>query len=62
MIKNLLTKLIDKKYYTKEEIQKKCSVFYAMSVISDEEYSELMLHIEEVYIEVTENSEPESTS
>lgn len=50
MIVNLLNKLITKKYYSnKEDITNKCSVFFAMNVISEEEYSNLVLKIEEVY-------------
>lgn len=50
MIVNLLDKLITKKFYSnKEDIVSKCSVFFAMNVISEEEYSNLILKIEEVY-------------
>lgn len=50
MIVNLLNKLITKKFYSnKEDITNKCSVFFAMNVISEEEYSNLILKIEEVY-------------
>lgn len=49
-ITDLLTKLIEKKFYeNKEDIINKCNVFFAMSVISEEEYSNLILKIEEVY-------------
>lgn len=50
MIVKLLEKLINKKFYeSKEDIVNKCSVFFAMNVISEEEYSSLILQIEEVY-------------
>lgn len=50
MIVKLLEKLINKKFYeNKEDIVNKCSVFFAMNVISEEEYSSLVLQIEEVY-------------
>lgn len=50
MIVKLLEKLINKKFYeNKEDIVNKCSVFFAMNVISEEEYSSLILQIEEVY-------------
>ncbi len=50
MIANLLNKLVTKKFYSnKEDITNKCSVFFAMNVISEEEYSNLILKIEEVY-------------
>ena len=49
-IATLLEKLITKKYYVnKEDIENKLNVFYAMSKISDEEYSNLTLKVEEVY-------------
>lgn len=58
-ISTLLEKLIMKKYYeNKEDIENKLNVFYAMSKITDEEYSNLVLKLEEVYIvEVVENTE-----
>lgn len=50
LLVKLLENLIAKKYYTnKEEIENKLNVFYAMSKISDEEYSNLILKVEEVY-------------
>lgn len=53
---NLLLKLIEKKYYEKEVIINKINFFFAMSQISEEEYSTLALKIEEVYfVEVVEN-------
>lgn len=55
---DLLLKLIEKKYYEKEVIINKINFFFAMSQISEEEYSTLMLKIEEVYfVEVTEETE-----
>ena len=59
-IATLLKKLIVKKYYAnKEDIENKLNVFYAMSKISDEEYSNLTLKVEEVYavVEDTEVTE-----
>lgn len=56
-IATLLEKLIVKKYYAnKEEIENKLNVFYAMSKISDEEYSNLTLKVEKVYA-VAEDTE-----
>lgn len=56
MIVELLKKLITKKYYKeKTDIENKLNVFYAMSKISDEEYSELTLLVEDTYVEVEEN-------
>ena len=57
MIVALLEKLIDKKYYNKETIQNKLNVFYAMNTITDEEYSNLMLKVEEVYVVIEEVEE-----
>lgn len=51
-ISKLLENLINKKFYEKkEEIQNKLDVFYAMSKITDEEYTTLTLKVEEVYTE-----------
>lgn len=56
MIVELLKKLITKKYYKeKADIENKLNVFYAMSKISDEEYSELTLFVEDTYVEVEGN-------
>lgn len=51
---NLLLKLIEKNYYEKEVIVNKINFFFAMSQISEEEYSTLMLKVDEIYIEATE--------
>lgn len=59
-IATLLEKLIVKKYYaSKGDIENKLNVFYAMSKITDEEYSNLTLKVEEVYavVEDTEVTE-----
>lgn len=59
-IVTLLEKLIVKKYYAnKEDIENKLNVFYAMNKITDEEYSNLTLKVEEVYavVEDTEVTE-----
>lgn len=56
-ITDLLNKLIEKKFYTKEKITDKCNVFFAMSIITEEEYSNLILKIEEVYFVADENIE-----
>ena len=56
-IATLLEKLITKKYYAnKEDIENKLNVFYAMSKISDEEYSNLTLKVEDFYA-VAEDTE-----
>lgn len=58
MITELLKRLITKKYYKeKTDIENKLNVFYAMSKITDEEYSDLILLVEDTYIEVEENTE-----
>lgn len=57
-IATLLERLISKKFYAdKETIQNKLNVFYAMSKISDEEYSNLTLKVEEVYAVVEQSAE-----
>lgn len=49
-ISKLLENLIIKKYYeNKEDIQKKLDVFYAMSKLTDEEYTTLTLKVEDTY-------------
>lgn len=63
-ISKLLENLIIKKYYAnKEDIQKKLDVFYAMSKLTDEEYTTLTLKVEDIYkIETIEESTEGSTS
>lgn len=62
-IATLLEKLITKKYYAnKEDIENKLNVFYAMSKISDEEYSNLTLKVEEVYAVVEDTEETEKVA
>lgn len=57
-IATLLEKLIAKKYYeNKSDIENKLNVFYAMSKITDEEYSNLTLKVEEVYTVISETTE-----
>ena len=59
-IATLLENLITKKHYeNKAEIQNKLDVFYAMSKISDEEYTTLTLEVEDVYKVVEETKESE---
>ena len=65
MLVKLLNNLIEKKFYkNKEEIQNKLDVFYAMSKISDEEYTNLILKVEEKYKveEIVEETEIEETT
>lgn len=58
LLVKLLENLIAKKYYTnKEEIENKLNVFYAMNKITDEEYSNLTLKVEEVYAVVEQPAE-----
>lgn len=60
-ITDLLNKLIEKKFYeNKEDIINKCNVFFAMNVITEEEYSNLILKIEEVYFVPVEETAEES--
>ena len=59
-IATLLDKLITKKYYeNKADIQNKLDVFYAMSKITDEEYTTLTLKVEQMYAEIVEVPEGE---
>ncbi len=58
MIVELLKKLIAKKYYKeKADIENKLNVFYAMNKITDEEFAELTLLVEDTYIEVDNTTE-----
>lgn len=58
MITELLKRLITKKYYkNKEDIENKLNVFYAMSKITDEEYSELTLLVEDTYTDLEDSTE-----
>ena len=58
---DLLQNLISKKFYTEEAIQNKLNVFYAMNVLNDEEYSNLMLKVQEVYVVIEEVQEETAT-
>lgn len=60
-IYDLLQNLISKKFYTEEAIQNKLNVFYAMNVLNDEEYSNLMLKVQEVYVVIEEVQEETAT-
>lgn len=61
-IATLLENLINKKFYkTKEEIEKKLDIFYAMDKINDTEYSELTLKVREVYESTVEETSNELT-
>ena len=60
-IYDLLQNLISKKFYTEEAIKNKLNVFYAMNVLSDEEYSNLMLKVQEVYVVIEEVQEESAT-
>lgn len=49
-ISKLLENLITKKFYkNKEEANAKLAVFYAVNPITDAEYTDLTLKVEEVY-------------
>lgn len=60
-IYDLLQNLISKKFYTEEAIKNKLNVFYAMNVLNDEEYSNLMLKVQEVYVVIEEVQEESAT-
>ena len=56
MIVNLMTNLINKKFYdTKDEAVAKLDVYFALNRISEEEYAELALLAEAVYNPVAED-------
>nr|DAV08865.1 MAG TPA: Styelin [Caudoviricetes sp.] len=58
MITELLKRLITKKYYKeKTDIENKLNVFYAMSKISDEEFAELTLLVEDTYVDLEDSTE-----
>lgn len=58
MITELLKRLITKKYYKERtDIENKLNVFYAMNKITDEEFAELTLLVEDTYIEVDNTTE-----
>lgn len=58
MIVELLKKLIAKKYYKeKTDIENKLNVFYAMSKISNEEFAELTLLVEDTYVDLEDSTE-----
>lgn len=58
MITELLKRLIIKKYYKKKtDIENKLNVFYAMSKISDEEFAELTLLVEDTYVDLEDSTE-----
>ena len=59
-VAELLKNLIAKKYYEEKEIIiNKLNFFFALNQITEQDYSELMLQIEDTYrvIEETENTE-----
>ena len=59
-VAELLKNLITKKYYEEKEIiVNKLNFFFALNQITEQDYSELMLQIEDTYrvIEETENTE-----
>ncbi len=58
MIVELLKKLIAKKYYKeKADIENKLNVFYAMNKITDEEFAELTLLVEDTYVDLEDSTE-----
>ena len=58
MITELLKRLNTKKYYKKKtDIENKLNVFYAMSKISDEEFAELTLLVEDTYVDLEDSTE-----
>ena len=51
----IMENLINNKFYTtKEEVEKKLSVFFAFNIVSQEDYSKLMQLTESKYINTTQ--------
>ncbi|CAI3227108.1 conserved hypothetical protein [Clostridium neonatale] len=51
---NIMENLINNKFLkTREEAEKKLNVFFAFSVITEEDYTKLMQLVESKYTEVT---------
>lgn len=49
---NIMENLINNKFYeTKKDVEKKLNVFFAFSVITEEEYTRLMQLVESKYTE-----------
>ena len=64
-VAELLKNLITKKYYEEKEIiVNKLNFFFALNQIAEQDYSELMLQIEDTYrvIEVTEETVQEDNT
>lgn len=64
-VAELLKNLITKKYYEEKEIiVNKLNFFFALNQITEQDYSELMLQIEDTYrvIEVTEETVQEDNT
>lgn len=58
MITELLKRLITKKYCKeKTDIENKLNVFYAMNKITDEEFAELTLLVEDTYVDLEDSTE-----
>lgn len=58
MITELLKKLIAKKYYKeKADIENKLNVFYAMNKITDEEFAELTILLNDTYVDLEDSTE-----
>lgn len=56
LIENLMTNLINKKFYKdKEEAIEKLDVYFALNRIDEQQYTELAMIAETVYIEVIED-------
>ena len=56
LIINLMTNLINKKFYKdKEEAIEKLDVYFALNRIDEQQYTELAMIAETVYIEVIED-------
>lgn len=56
--KSIMQNLINKRFYANKEIAiTKLNLFFAVNELSGEDYTELVLLLNNVYAEVTENTE-----
>lgn len=62
VIVKMMTNLINKKFYDgKDEAIEKLDVYFAMNRISEEEYMELVMLAEEMYLDPVPEPAPEPT-
>lgn len=60
---SILQKLVSKRFYsTKEEAAGKANVFYACNVLTEEEYTNITILINEMYPDPNSQTEPMETA